>query len=178
MWRQEDLFFAGMGGADPVGTPVSYPRRCRAGRESGRAHDVSGRAADARRGAARDLDRVPAGRAVVLVRKFDPTDVIETASREGANSLSIVGDAMARPIAEALAGPMKGTDLSSVFAISSAGAILSKRCATGFRSCCRMSCCWITSAHPRPASRAPARRARVPDAGLKFTVNARTTRAR
>src|SRR4051794_11301031 len=25
MWRQEDLFFAGMGGADPVGTPVSRP---------------------------------------------------------------------------------------------------------------------------------------------------------
>ena len=52
--------------------------------------------------------------------------MIRTAERERANALSIVGDAMARPLAEALEGELAGADLSSVYALSSAGALLSE----------------------------------------------------
>ena len=63
MWRQEDLFFAGMGGGDPVGTPVSRPEEVAERLATrGVADLLPGRAADARRRAARHLDRLPAGR--------------------------------------------------------------------------------------------------------------------
>src|SRR4051794_13264898 len=122
MWRQEDLFFAGMGGADPVGTPVSRPEEV-AERAVGRGSLVMFPVAPLMHGAAQLATWIGCLQAarVVLVRKFDPLDVIDTAAREGANSMSIVGDAMARPLAEALEGARAGTELPSLFAISSAG---------------------------------------------------------
>ena len=116
MWRQEDIFFAGMGGGDPVGTPVTPPEEV-AERAPTRGPLVMFPVAPLMHGAAQLATWIGFLQAskVVLVRKFDAIDVIETAKREGVNSLSIVGDAMARPIAEALAGPLKGTELPSVF---------------------------------------------------------------
>ena len=40
--------------------------------------------------------------------------------------MSLVGDAMLRPLIDALSGPMKGTDCSSLFSVSSSGAIMSE----------------------------------------------------
>jgi acyl-CoA synthetase (AMP-forming)/AMP-acid ligase II len=112
---------------------------------------------------------------VVLVRKFDAVDVIETAKREGANSLSIVGDAMARPIAEALAGPMKGTELPSVFAISSAGAIFSQAVRDTLQALLPNVMLMDNFGASETGFQGTGKPGSSPDAGLKFTVNARTT---
>jgi len=67
------------------------------------------------------------GNTLVLspMRKLDPKVVWETVEREKVLSISIVGDAMARPLVEALAEPGVSYDLSGLFIIGSGGAILS-----------------------------------------------------
>jgi acyl-CoA synthetase (AMP-forming)/AMP-acid ligase II len=59
-------------------------------------------------------------------RRFDPHTVLELAARAGVHSLSTIGDAMARPIAEALLDPAcPPYDLSNLFSIGNGGAPLS-----------------------------------------------------
>ncbi len=127
MWRHEDIFFAGMGGGEPVGEPVKTPEEIGA-RAADRYPLVMFPVAPLMHGAAQLATWISFLQAskTVLLRKFDPVEVIRLIEREKVNSVSLVGDAMARPIAEALAGECKGADLSSVVAISSAGAILSE----------------------------------------------------
>ncbi|MDA8340620.1 MAG: acyl-CoA synthetase [Actinomycetota bacterium] len=130
MWRQEDIYFAAMGGNGWGGPPVVRP------------DDV--------------VERIPtddAARAVMFVagplmhgnaqwalwngllmggtvvlytaHRFDPHLVWQLVERERAVSLALVGDAMARPLAEALASPDHPYDTSSVFVVASGGAMLS-----------------------------------------------------
>ena len=40
MWRQEDLFFAGLGGGDPIGEPVEKPEELADGRRPPAPGDV------------------------------------------------------------------------------------------------------------------------------------------
>jgi acyl-CoA synthetase (AMP-forming)/AMP-acid ligase II len=61
----------------------------------------------------------------VLHRKFAPEDVLRTIEKEKVTSVSLVGDAMLRPLIDALNGPLKGTDCSALFSVSSSGAIMS-----------------------------------------------------
>jgi acyl-CoA synthetase (AMP-forming)/AMP-acid ligase II len=175
MWRQEDLFFAGMGGADPVGTPVSYPEEV-AERAVTKGSLVMFPVAPLMHGAAQLgtwIGFMMASK-VVLIRKFDAIDVIETCGREGANSLSIVGDAMARPIAEALAGPMKGADMSSVYAISSAGAIFSQSVRDTLQELLPNVMLMDNFGASETGFQGTGKAGSSPEAGLKFTVNERT----
>lgn len=66
------------------------------------------------------------GQRVVIHRKFVPEEVLRTVEKEKVTSMSLVGDAMLRPLIDALSGPMKGTDCSSVFSVSSSGAVMSE----------------------------------------------------
>ena len=52
------------------------------------------------------------GQRVVIHRKFVPEEVLRTIEKEKVTSVSLVGDAMLRPLIDALNGPLKGTDLS------------------------------------------------------------------
>ena len=126
VWRQEDLFFAGMGGGEPMGEPVSRPEEI-AERAAGRGPLVMFPVAPLMHGAAQLATFIGflQGQKVVLVRRFDAAQVWEVVAREGANAISIVGDAMARPMVDALRGQDAGTDMSSVLSLSSAGALLS-----------------------------------------------------
>jgi acyl-CoA synthetase (AMP-forming)/AMP-acid ligase II len=176
MWRQEDLFFAGMGGGEPIGTPATRPEEV-AERAVARGKLVMFPVAPLMHGAAQLGTWIGFMQAskVVLVRKFDAEDVIATASREGANSLSIVGDAMARPIADALAGSMSGTDLSSVFAISSAGAIFSQAVRDRLAELLPNVMLMDNFGASETGFQGTGKAGSSPDAGLKFTVNERTT---
>jgi 3-oxocholest-4-en-26-oate---CoA ligase len=59
-------------------------------------------------------------------RRFDAGDVLALAARSQATMISTIGDAMARPIAEALLGPDRPElDLSNLLAIGNGGAPLS-----------------------------------------------------
>ena len=65
------------------------------------------------------------GNTVVLTPKFDVDDVWSTVEREKANSIMITGDAMGRPLIEALVASPDRWDVSSLFAVSSSAALFS-----------------------------------------------------
>ncbi|THA71523.1 acyl-CoA synthetase [Streptomyces sp. A0958] len=127
MWRQEDLFFAGLGGGAPTGEPVKRPQelaeRVAAGGEGitffptpPLMHGTSTLTA---------FIAFDFGQRVVLHRKFVPHEVLRTIEKEKVTSVSLVGDAMLRPLVDALRGPLRGTDCSALFSVSSSGAIMS-----------------------------------------------------
>jgi acyl-CoA synthetase (AMP-forming)/AMP-acid ligase II len=175
MWRQEDIFFAGMGGANPTGTPVTRPEEV-AELAPGRPSMTMFPVAPLMHGAAQLATWIGflQGSKVVLVRKFDAVDVIETANREGAISMSIVGDAMARPIAEALEGPLKGVGLPSVFVLSSAGAIFSQAVKDKLAELVPNVALMDNFGASETGFQGTGKEGSSPDAGLKFTVNDRT----
>lgn len=65
------------------------------------------------------------GNKIILVGKFDPREVWRLVEQEKVNSLMITGDAMGRPLIEALGAPDARWDTSSLFALSSSAAIFS-----------------------------------------------------
>jgi acyl-CoA synthetase (AMP-forming)/AMP-acid ligase II len=123
MWRQEDLFFAGLGGGNPQGEPVEKADEV-APNAVARGVMTMFPAPPLMHGAAQlgCLISFNWGQKVVLQPKFSGAAALDLIEREKVNTVSLVGDAMARPLAEALDSTR---DLSSWFAMSSAGAILS-----------------------------------------------------
>ena len=63
------------------------------------------------------------GDTVVVLPKFDPHAVWEAVQRHHVNVLSVIGDAMARPLMEALAAG--GYDTSSLVSFNSTAALFS-----------------------------------------------------
>ncbi len=129
MWRHEDVFFAGLQGGNPGGPDIARPE------------DI-GPAAAARPAAPATLPVAPlmhgnghwaamiglhGGGKVVLAaqHRMDPDEIWSLVERERVNVMSIVGDAMARPMAEAL--HQHAYDTSSLMVISSGGAIFSEQ---------------------------------------------------
>ena len=128
MWRHEDLFYAGLQGGNP------------GGEHHEKAEDVGPRIAS---GDSLFLNFLPAapfihgaaqwtaiigwfGASKIVVipsPSFEPKRVCESIQAEGVNTITLVGDAMARPFAaEVRSG---NYDMSSLMVIVSAGAILS-----------------------------------------------------
>jgi acyl-CoA synthetase (AMP-forming)/AMP-acid ligase II len=66
------------------------------------------------------------GNRIVLVSQFDPHEVWRLVEAEKVNSMMMTGDAMARPLVEALdEPPSAGRDLSSLVSLSSTAAVFS-----------------------------------------------------
>ncbi len=124
MWRQEDIFFAAMGGGNYGGPAVATPEEV--------AEHVSASAgmslalAPLMHGNAQWTSCIAlfSGNTVVLnaSRRFDADEIWDLVERENVNVISLVGDAMARPLVDALA---HRSVPPSMFAIVSGGAILS-----------------------------------------------------
>ena len=127
MWRHEDIFFAGLQGGRPGGDPVTTPA------------EVIEHALDPDN-AMRLLPAAPfihgaaqlgawiclfTGGPLVLQpgRSFDAKRCAELIGEEQLTTITLVGDAMARPLVDALAAG--SYDCSSLVAVASAGAILS-----------------------------------------------------
>ena len=124
MWRAEDIFFAALGGGNYGGPPITSPQEI--GEKIGEQQTTSMAFAPLMHGNAQWTAMVTlfGGNKLVLncQRKMDADALWDLCDAEGINSLSIVGDAMARPLVDALANrPAPAT----VFAIVSGGAILS-----------------------------------------------------
>ena len=131
IWRQEDIFFAAMGGGGWGAQPIT------------RADELAGR-----------LDPDDAHAVVMLVvaplmhgnaqwvmwnafmmaatsvlytnHRYDPDELWRLVGDEGVVSIGLVGDAMARPLADALASAPAGTyDTSTLAVVGSGGAMLS-----------------------------------------------------
>ena len=125
MWRSEDIYFGALSGsivgADPIATPEALTERI--------SPDPSRLLAMAplMHGAAQwaAMATLYSGNTLILYtgRRLDGHEVCRLAERERANTITLVGDAMARPLAEAIA---EGSyDLSNLFAIGSGGAVFS-----------------------------------------------------
>jgi len=65
------------------------------------------------------------GRKTVLTAKFDPVDTWRIVEEEKVNGIMITGDAMGRPLVEALATEKHKRDLSSFFLLVSSAAVFS-----------------------------------------------------
>ena len=128
MWRHEDLFFAALSsalGPDPVdrpeqivehSLPVDFAR-------------PSLLIAPLMHGAAQwgmcNMIFAGAGVALYTEHGLDPHAVWELAEREKCMGITLVGDAMARPLADALADGTRTYDLSGMFRIGSGGGVFS-----------------------------------------------------
>ncbi|GAA2478824.1 acyl-CoA synthetase [Actinocorallia cavernae] len=128
MWRQEDLFFAGLGGGAPTGEPVKAPEELAERVAAGGSGITFFPTPPLMHGTSTLTTFIGFnfGQRVVLHRRFVPEEVLRTVEREKVTSMSLVGDAMLRPLIDALNGPMKGTDCSALFSVSSSGAIMSE----------------------------------------------------
>jgi len=125
-WRQEDAFFACLRGGNPIGEPIKTPEEL--------ADIVTARGglkqlpcAPLMHGAAQWAAWIAffGGDTVVLVPgRFDPSAILDEIESEKVNLITIVGDAMARPLAAAL--EERERDLSSFYIIGSGGAIFSE----------------------------------------------------
>ncbi|GAB2893226.1 acyl-CoA synthetase [Streptomyces deserti] len=128
MWRHEDLFFAGLGGGAPTGEPVKEPEELAERVAAGGDGITFFPTAPLMHGTSTLTAFIGFGfgQRVVIHRRFVPEEVLRTVEKEKVTSISLVGDAMLRPLVDALGGPMKGTDCSSLFSVSSSGAIMSE----------------------------------------------------
>jgi acyl-CoA synthetase (AMP-forming)/AMP-acid ligase II len=127
MWRHEDAFYACLMGGNPMGPSPSRPEEV-AERALAKPNLAMMTAAPLIHGAAQlgTLIAMMQGGKAVLAPRFDPHLIWRAIEQEKVLSLSLVGDAMARPLAEALAKDPSRYDTSSLFVIGSAGAIFSQ----------------------------------------------------
>ncbi|APY84962.1 acyl-CoA synthetase [Streptomyces alfalfae] len=128
MWRQEDLFFAGLFGGDPAGEPVKRPEELAERVAAGGPGITFFPTPPLMHGTSTLTSFIALnyGQRVALHRRYVPEEVIRTIEKEKVSSVSLVGDAMLRPLIDALTGPLKNADLSSLFSVSSSGAIMSE----------------------------------------------------
>lgn len=130
MWRHEDVFFAGLQGGNPGGAPIDNPAQLAANVAAATNAPLAFLpAAPLIHGAAQwsALIALFGGGRVILQpgRSFDPAEVAALIERQKANTLTLVGDAMARPFVEVLTHGDRHYDMSSLFVVASAGAVFS-----------------------------------------------------
>jgi acyl-CoA synthetase (AMP-forming)/AMP-acid ligase II len=127
VWRHEDVFFALGGGIDVLTNwraekPEDMVERAKAGSPitflpiAPLMHGATQWAV---------MGGSFIGNKLVLVSKFDAKTVWRLVEHEKVNSIMITGDAMGRPLIEALAEPGADYDVSSWFSLSSSAAIFS-----------------------------------------------------
>jgi acyl-CoA synthetase (AMP-forming)/AMP-acid ligase II len=128
VWRHEDVFFALGGGIDAMtGTRMERPEQMV---EKGLA--AGGPLtflpiAPLMHGATQwgVMGQSFTGNRVILVAKFDPREVWSLVEREKVNMVMITGDAMGKPLIEALDEPDAAYDLSSLIGFTSTAALFS-----------------------------------------------------
>lgn len=129
MWRHEDLFFAALQGGNPGGEafddPAAMTEQIRKNGEGLNIHTTP----PLIHGAATLASWIALLNGGVIVlkegRSFDAVQSLGLASKYGAHTMNIVGDAMALPLVEALEAEPDRFDLSELMVIASAGAVLS-----------------------------------------------------
>jgi len=126
VWRHEDVFYALGGGVDPTtNTRVQSPEEMV---EKGRGGQLTLLPiAPLMHGATQwcIMGQSFVGNRTILVPKFDPHEVWGLVASERANSVMITGDAMGKPLIEALDEPGADYDLSSLLAVTSSAALFS-----------------------------------------------------
>lgn len=176
MWRQEDLFFAGLFGGDPAGEPVKRPEELAERVAAGGAGITFFPAPPLMHGTSTLTSFIAFnyGQRVVIHRKYVPEEVLRTIEKEKVSSVSLVGDAMLRPLIDALHGPLKGTDLSSLFSVSSSGAIMSETVRAQFQALVPNVLLLNNFGSSESGSNGKATDDSGPEKGFRLEVNERT----
>jgi 3-oxocholest-4-en-26-oate---CoA ligase len=126
LWRHEDFFFSALAGGNHYGAP-----RLTVGEIVAAAAQVPSAGylitAPMMHGAGTYtlFSAFLLGSKVVISRRFSAAETLRLVKSEQAMALAVVGDAMARPIADELAARPGEYDLSSLFVVGSGGALLS-----------------------------------------------------
>jgi fatty-acyl-CoA synthase len=127
VWRHEDLLFAALGGGNPGGDPVQHPDEVVAHAQAGRTRCLP--ASPFTHGTAHwtAISTLLNGGTVIVdtAPTFDAAALWDLADRSGATVLVIVGDAFARPLADALAAHPDRWQLDDLLVVLSGGAVLS-----------------------------------------------------
>jgi len=130
LWRSEDIFFAALGGGGYGQPPIQTPEELTERIQADDAINVNVVNAPVMHGGGQWASLIGffGGGTIILNcdHHFDGDRVARMAAGERATSIMVVGDAMARPLADAIARPDADYDLSSVSVVGSGGAILSK----------------------------------------------------
>ncbi|MER6471156.1 acyl-CoA synthetase [Streptomyces collinus] len=176
MWRQEDLFFAGLGGGAPTGEPVKTPGELAERVAAGGSGITFFPTPPLMHGTSTLTAFIGFGfgQRVVLHRKFVPEEVLRTVEREKVTSVSLVGDAMLRPLIDALAGPLKGTDCSALFSVSSSGAVMSETVRRQFRELVPHALLLNNFGSSESGFNGTATEDSGPERGFRIRVNSRT----
>ena len=127
VWRHEDVFFALGGGIDSTSDWVAAKPEDMAPRGDEPGPRVFLSIAPLMHGASQWSVMAGSfiGRTNVLIRKFDPVVVWQLVEREKIEALMITGDAMGRPLIEALDGSDTEPDLSTLMLVTSTAALFS-----------------------------------------------------
>ncbi|RSN63777.1 acyl-CoA synthetase [Actinomadura sp. WAC 06369] len=127
VWRHEDFYMAALRGGNHYGEPHRSAEALAAAAESGfpLTYLVT---APLMHGAATYnlLSALLTGSPTVLMRRFEPFEALRLIEREKPLIVMVVGDAIARPLADAIRAHGAAYDLSSVKVLGSGGAILSR----------------------------------------------------
>ncbi|WP_234325752.1 acyl-CoA synthetase, partial [Streptomyces sp. NRRL S-146] len=176
MWRQEDLFFAGLGGGAPTGEPVKKPEELAERVAAGSAGITFFPTAPLMHGTSTLTAFIGFnfGQRVVIHRKFVPEEVLRTVEKERVSSISLVGDAMLRPLIDALSGPLRHIDRSSLFSVSSSGAIMSDTVRRQFQELVPNAMLLNNFGSSESGFNGTATEDSGPDRGFRVRVNART----
>lgn len=127
VWRHEDVFMALGGGIDPyTNEKVARPEDV-AAKGEGQAPVTFLATAPLMHGASQwaVMGQSFVGNKTVLMRKFDARRAWELVEGERVQVLMITGDAMARPLIEALGGSESHRDVSSLISLTSTAATFS-----------------------------------------------------
>ncbi|MGU3584671.1 acyl-CoA synthetase [Rhodococcus sp. C26F] len=127
MWRQEDFFHAALSGGNPFGEPYTDPDEVAAAVPHIQEMTWVLTAPLIHGAALYSLfTAFCLGTTHVLMPKFDAGEALALVERERAMTLTVVGDAMARPLADAIAENGTAYDLNSLQIVSSGGALFSR----------------------------------------------------
>ncbi|GAB2837644.1 acyl-CoA synthetase [Actinocorallia aurea] len=127
VWRAEDMFFTAMGGGRMIGDPISRPEEAAEVAAAGGLTIMVNAPLMHAAGVWICWAALTGGSKLVIWsgRSFDTTAVLRVAEAEGAQVMSLVGDAMARPVADLLTADPKAFDLSSLLVLACGGSATS-----------------------------------------------------
>jgi 3-oxocholest-4-en-26-oate---CoA ligase len=174
VWRHEDIFFAGMGGGNPVAEPVTSPEELPERIDTDNPGIKLMAAAPLMHGAAflGTFIGFFGGNTVVTMRRFSGRRAMELLEREKCLTISLVGDAMALPLIEAM--DEKEYDVSGWYILSTAGAIMSQSVRDRLKEHVPHLTILDSYGSSETGYNGMAADDSSPDKGLKFTVTGRT----